>query len=67
MTRLNSECVPMSLKLSSNVIERKPLTAGEGAGGGQGGHGAARRGGLQGRGLHSFTVELNLSNSRTHS
>ena len=51
--------------------ECKPLDGGRGGGGG--GDGSVRAAGrgvggvVGGSGLHSFTLELNVSNSRTHS
>jgi hypothetical protein len=56
---LTQECVLELLKLSSNVNEREPLPPGAGV--------AHLEGGRAGRDLHSFTLELNLSDSRTHS
>ena len=55
-----NDVLPKDLKLSSEVSECKPLVRGAGA---------VQRspGGGGGRGLHSFTLELNLSTSRTHS
>jgi hypothetical protein len=69
-----------ALKLSRKVDQCKPLGGGSGSGGGSnqswvddsGGSGSGGGGGgdrtrVGGRGFHSFTLELNLCDSNTHS